>query len=136
MNAEILRDLKRRKNNVSPVSATTPSLSPSRNGNQNCRRETFSAIVSKPELSPSRAPQPDSNRPLAPIFLRDYSQKRKPTSTDIHRQSTEVNSRNSRYPERAKKTINDSCVVSDGAFSDSGHDEFDPRKKKGEARKD
>lgn len=119
--------------NASPVSAITPSLSPSRNGNQNSQQETFSLIaVSKPELSPS-APRPDGKRPLAPIFMRDYSRKRKPTTTDIHR---EVISRTSRYPERAKKNINDCNIVSDGALSDSGHDEFGPRMKKGKAGKD
>ena len=97
--------------------------------------------VSKPKLSPSRVlqqrlksvapPAKAQHRPLAPIFLKDYTRKRKDATADSnHLESKEIAPRTTRYPERARKLINDSYVVSDGALSDSGNDDYGPRKKK------
>jgi hypothetical protein len=133
-----------------PVCAPKPSLSPTRNANRGSQQKISSVIVSsKPKLSPSRVPQQQlkldvspskpQNRPLAPIFLKNYSRKRKQddASTDDHHESKELLiPRTSRYPERTRKLINDSYIVSDGALSDSGYDEFGPRKKKSKTRKD
>ena len=76
---------------------------------------------------------------LAPIFLKNYSRKRKQddaSTDDNHESKDQLMPRTSRYPERKRKLINDSNIVSDGALSDSGYDEFGPRKKKSKTRKD
>ena len=125
------------------LSATKPSLSPTRDANRNSLNQVCSMVaVSKPKLSPSRVPQQRlksvvppakaQQRPLAPIFLKDYTRKRKDATADSnHRESKELAPRTTRYPERARKLINDSYVVSDGALSDSGNDDYyGPRKKK------
>jgi len=133
-----------------PVCAPKPSLSPTRNANRGSQQHISSVIVStKPKLSPSHVPQqrmkPDvpptkaHNRPLAPIFLKNYSRKRKQddaSTDDNHESKDQLMPRTSRYPERKRKLINDSNIVSDGALSDSGYDEFGPRKKKSKTRKD
>lgn len=144
MNAEILRDLQRRMKSSRQwlkhdfdllVKAAEPSLTPTRLANR-----SSVIAVTKPKLSPSRASQQrlklSAARPLASIFLRDYSKKRKQTSVDDHHDSSELITRTSRYPERARKVVNDSNIVSDGALSDSGYDEFGPRKKKAKTLKD
>ena len=124
------------------LSATKPSLSPIRDANRNSHQPVCSMVpVSKPKLSPSRVPQQRlksvappakaQHRPLAPIFLKDYTRKRKDATADSnHLESKEIAPRTTRYPERARKLINDSYVVSDGALSDSGNDDCGPRKKK------
>eukprot|EP00571_Detonula_confervacea_P010596 CAMPEP_0172305424 /NCGR_PEP_ID=MMETSP1058-20130122/6717_1 /TAXON_ID=83371 /ORGANISM="Detonula confervacea, Strain CCMP 353" /LENGTH=1376 /DNA_ID=CAMNT_0013017021 /DNA_START=256 /DNA_END=4386 /DNA_ORIENTATION=+ len=88
-------------------------------------------------MSPKDTVKPEK-RPLAPIFLKDYGQKKKqavsvkrPASNEEPKESTKA----SRYPGRKRKqVIDDSNFVSDDAVSDTSADMFEPRKKKAKTK--
>lgn len=90
--------------------------------------------VSAPEVSDAtKEPHQATNRPLAPIFLKNYSKKKK--AADLPDNTSEdVPSKFSRYPERKRKCTSSSesaAIVTDDTDSVSSMEATDePRRKK------